>query len=67
MLAETFADQRMTAVIAHTLAERNASNRFPEKAGFHRDGVLYSRKQYTACPAVRAPSSAGIKLDRRPL
>jgi len=25
MLAEAFADQRMTAVIAHTLAERNAS------------------------------------------
>jgi len=38
MLAEAFADQRVTAVIAHTLAERNASNRVLEKAGFHPDG-----------------------------
>jgi [ribosomal protein S5]-alanine N-acetyltransferase len=34
MLAEAFADERVTAVIAHTLPERNASNRVLEKAGF---------------------------------
>jgi ribosomal-protein-alanine N-acetyltransferase len=34
MLAEAFADERVTTVIAHTLAERNASNRVLEKAGF---------------------------------
>jgi [ribosomal protein S5]-alanine N-acetyltransferase len=38
MLAEAFADERVTAVIAHTLAERNASNRVLEKAGFRYDG-----------------------------
>jgi ribosomal-protein-alanine N-acetyltransferase len=34
MLAEAFADERVTLVIAHTLPERNASNRVLEKAGF---------------------------------
>jgi ribosomal-protein-alanine N-acetyltransferase len=38
MLAEAFADDRVTAVIAHTLPERNASNRVLEKAGFGFDG-----------------------------
>lgn len=38
MLAEAFADERVTTVIAHTLAERNASNRVLEKTGFQRDG-----------------------------
>ncbi len=38
MIAEAFADGRVSAVIAHTLAERNASNRVLEKAGFHHDG-----------------------------
>jgi ribosomal-protein-alanine N-acetyltransferase len=38
MVAEAFADERVTAVIAHTLAERNASNRVLEKAGFSFDG-----------------------------
>ena len=33
MVAEAFADERVTAVIAHTLPERNASNRVLEKAG----------------------------------
>jgi [ribosomal protein S5]-alanine N-acetyltransferase len=39
MLAEAFADERVTVVIAHTLPERNASNRVLEKAGFGWDGV----------------------------
>jgi [ribosomal protein S5]-alanine N-acetyltransferase len=38
MLAEAFADERVSAVIAHTLPERNASNRVLEKAGFRFDG-----------------------------
>jgi RimJ/RimL family protein N-acetyltransferase len=38
MLGEAFADEAVTAVIAHTLPERNASNRVLEKAGFSFDG-----------------------------
>jgi [ribosomal protein S5]-alanine N-acetyltransferase len=38
MVAEAFADERVTAVIAHTLPEPNASNRVLEKVGFRRDG-----------------------------
>jgi [ribosomal protein S5]-alanine N-acetyltransferase len=34
MVAEAFADERVTAVIAHTLPEHNASNRVLEKCGF---------------------------------
>jgi ribosomal-protein-alanine N-acetyltransferase len=37
MVAEAFADERVQAVIAHTLPERNASNRVLEKAGFRFD------------------------------
>lgn len=38
MVAEAFADARVSMVIAHTLPERNASNRVLEKAGFRFDG-----------------------------
>jgi [ribosomal protein S5]-alanine N-acetyltransferase len=38
MVAEAFADEGVGAVIAHTLPERNASNRVLEKAGFRFDG-----------------------------
>lgn len=38
MLGEAFSDDRVTAVIAHTLPERNASNRVLEKTGFRYDG-----------------------------
>lgn len=38
MLAEAFADERVTSVIAHTLGERNASNHILEKVGFRYDG-----------------------------
>jgi RimJ/RimL family protein N-acetyltransferase len=37
MVAEAFEDDSVTAVIAHTLAERNASNRVLEKLGFRFD------------------------------
>ena len=38
MLAEAFADEQVGAVIAHTLPERNTSNRVLEKAGFRFEG-----------------------------
>ena len=38
MVAEAFADERVTTIIAHTLAETNASNRVLEKAGFRFEG-----------------------------
>ncbi len=38
MVAEAFRDERVTAVIAHTLPERDASVRVLEKAGFAHDG-----------------------------
>ncbi len=41
MLDEAFADADVTAVIAHTLAERNASNRVLEKVGFRYDGEAH--------------------------
>jgi ribosomal-protein-alanine N-acetyltransferase len=37
MVAEALADARVSTVIAHTLPERNASNRVLEKAGFRFD------------------------------
>jgi ribosomal-protein-alanine N-acetyltransferase len=40
MLAEAFADPRVTVVIAHTLPELNASTRVLQKAGFRRDGEV---------------------------
>ena len=43
MVAEAFADERVTTVIAHTLAERNASNRVLEKVGFRYDGEATQR------------------------
>jgi RimJ/RimL family protein N-acetyltransferase len=43
MVAEAFADERVTMVIAHTLAERNASNRVLEKVGFRYDGEATQR------------------------
>ena len=38
MVDEAFGDELVSAVIAHTLAERNASTRVLEKAGFGFDG-----------------------------
>ena len=38
MVAEAFEAPEVSAVIAHTLPERNASNRVLEKVGFHLDG-----------------------------
>lgn len=38
MVAEAFADERIFAVVAHTLAHPNASARVLEKLGFEYDG-----------------------------
>ena len=38
MLAEAFADERVAAVVAHTLPEHNASTRVLEKTGFRLEG-----------------------------
>ena len=43
LVAEAFADERVTMVIAHTLAERNASSRVLEKVGFRYDGEATQR------------------------
>jgi [ribosomal protein S5]-alanine N-acetyltransferase len=43
MVAEAFAEERVSAVIAHTLAEPNPSNRVLEKVGFRRDGQARQR------------------------
>jgi RimJ/RimL family protein N-acetyltransferase len=57
MLAEAFADDRVEAVIAHTLPERNASNRVLEKAGFRFDGD--GREGDRAVWRYRLPRPAG--------
>jgi ribosomal-protein-alanine N-acetyltransferase len=43
LVAEAFADARVERVIAHTLPERNASNRVLEKVGFRFDGEAVER------------------------
>jgi ribosomal-protein-alanine N-acetyltransferase len=43
MVAEAFADDRVESVIAHTLPERNASNRVLEKVGFTFGGEALER------------------------
>ena len=43
LVVEAFADERVATVIAHTLAERNASNRVLEKVGFRYDGEATQR------------------------
>jgi ribosomal-protein-alanine N-acetyltransferase len=43
MVSEAFADERVTAVTAHTLPERNASNHILEKAGFGFQGPAHVR------------------------
>lgn len=41
MLAEALSDEAVTAVIGHTLPERNASNHILEKLGFTFDGEVH--------------------------
>lgn len=57
MVTEAFADKRVTAVIAHTLPERNASNRVLEKAGFQYDGRAQEDGEAVWRYALTRPSS----------
>jgi ribosomal-protein-alanine N-acetyltransferase len=63
MVAEAFADERVTAVIAHTLAEPNASNRVLENVGFRRDGMAEEQGQpvwrYSLTARDGTPSGGG--------
>ncbi|HEY8525336.1 MAG TPA: GNAT family protein [Acidimicrobiales bacterium] len=55
MLAEALADESVTAVIAHTLPERNASNHILEKLGFTFDGEVRDGDETAWC--FRRPRS----------
>jgi [ribosomal protein S5]-alanine N-acetyltransferase len=59
MLAEAFADERVTAVIAHTLPERNASNRVLEKAGFQCEGEAQEGGEVVWRFSLTRPPSGG--------
>jgi RimJ/RimL family protein N-acetyltransferase len=56
MLAEAFADDRVTTVIAHTLPERNASNRVLENVGFRFDAEARERDAVVWRFALSRPS-----------
>jgi RimJ/RimL family protein N-acetyltransferase len=61
MLAEAFSDDAVTAVIAHTLPQRNPSNRVLDKVGFtfdrqvHEDGDIVWRFTLPDQPACEPP------------
>jgi [ribosomal protein S5]-alanine N-acetyltransferase len=57
MLAEAFADERVTTMIAHTLPERNASNRVLEKAGFRFDAEVQEDDEVVWRFALTRPSN----------
>jgi [ribosomal protein S5]-alanine N-acetyltransferase len=59
MLAEAFADARVRTVIAHTLPERNASNRVLEKAGFRYDRQTQERGRVVWRFSIARTSTAG--------
>ena len=59
MLAEAFADERVELVIAHTLAERNASTRVLEKAGFLYDGEAQEDGAVVWRFALARPATGG--------
>jgi [ribosomal protein S5]-alanine N-acetyltransferase len=59
MLAEAFADDRVTEVIAHTLVERNASNRVLEKAGFQYTGRRSRKTRASGASRSRLRRSVG--------
>jgi RimJ/RimL family protein N-acetyltransferase len=58
MVSEAFADARVSAVIAHTLRERNSSNRVLEKAGFRFDGEGREGDRAVWRFALRRPGGA---------
>jgi ribosomal-protein-alanine N-acetyltransferase len=59
MVAEAFADERVATVIAHTLAQRNASNRVLEKVGFRYDGAAEEEGEVVWRYALTRPASQG--------
>ena len=59
MLAEAFADERVMAVIAHTLPEHNASNRVLEKAGFQFEGEAEEGGEVVWRFSLTRPPTAG--------
>lgn len=66
MLAEAFSDERVRAVIAHTLPERNASNRVLEKAGFEFDADAQERGEAVWRFALTRPRRAAEAYAARP-
>jgi ribosomal-protein-alanine N-acetyltransferase len=66
LVAEAFADDRVTAVIAHTLAERNASNRVLEKVGFRYDGEATQRGRAVWRYALTRIAAHSSGSDRPP-
>jgi ribosomal-protein-alanine N-acetyltransferase len=59
MVAEAFADERVTTVIAHTLPERNASNRVLEKVGFQYHGEAEEEGEVVWRYSLIRPASDG--------
>lgn len=59
MVAEAFADERVTAAIVHTLAEPNASNRVLEKVGFQYDGEAQEHGEVVWRYSLTRPASDG--------
>jgi ribosomal-protein-alanine N-acetyltransferase len=66
MLAEAFADDGVERVIAHTLAERNASNRVLEKVGFRFDGEATEGDSPVWRYSLARSADAGRTLGRPP-
>lgn len=58
MVAEAFADPEVTSIIAHTLPERNASNRVLEKVGFRFAEETKEGEQAVWRYALSGPSRA---------
>jgi [ribosomal protein S5]-alanine N-acetyltransferase len=59
IVAEAFADDRVDAVIAHTLTESNASNRVLEKVGFRFDGEARERDTPVWRYSLSRPAGGG--------
>ena len=59
LLGEAFADERVERVIAHTLSERNASNRVLEKAGFRYEGEAQEDGEVVWRFSIERPASEG--------
>jgi RimJ/RimL family protein N-acetyltransferase len=63
MLDEAFGDEAVTTVIAHTLAEPNASNHILEKLGFHHDGETQDDGTTVWRYARQRPTTTDVFLE----